>query len=266
MGRVIALANQKGGVGKTTSAINIAASLSVLGYEVLVLDADPQANATSGLGLTADAQTPGTYEGMMNTNDLTALVHTTPYEGLYVMPARIDLVGVEVELAQAEAREHRLRHLMKTLSPQYDFILIDCAPSLGLLTVNALVASQSVIIPVQCEYFAMEGLGKLLSTIQRIQAGLNPDLMIEGLLLTMYDKRLRLSNQVVDEINKHFSGMVFETIIPRNTKLSEAPSFGKPALFYDAESVGAVRYLTLTELLLKKHKLSVPKSNAHDGR
>jgi chromosome partitioning protein len=255
MGKIIALANQKGGVGKTTTAINLAASLSVLEYKVLLIDADPQANSTSGLGIDINSVEKGLYECVTEgLNPLDATLKTE-VEGLEVLPSSIDLVGAEIEMLDRDDRETVLKKILLAIKDHYDFILIDCSPSLGLITVNALTAADSVIVPVQCEYFALEGLGKLLNTIKIIQSRLNPQLEIEGFVLTMYDPRLRLSNQVVDEVKVHFESMVFETIIQRNIKLSEAPSFGKPVILYDAVSKGALNYLNLAEELLVKNNL-----------
>ena len=253
--KVIAIANQKGGVGKTTTSINLAASLAILDYKVLVIDADPQANATSGLGLDTKEINAGTYECMLDTDRAQDVIVKTAYDRLWVMPSHINLVGAEIEMVKLKEREMRMRNLIEKIKDAYDFILIDCAPSLGLITINALVGSDSVLIPVQCEYFAMEGLGKLLNTIRIIQQRLNTQLMIEGILLTMYDQRLRLSNQVVEEINKHFQQMVFKTIIPRNTKLGESPSYGTPIFYYDMNSKGAESYLALCEEVLERNKI-----------
>lgn len=255
MGKIIALANQKGGVGKTTTAINLAASLAVLEYKVLLIDADPQANSTSGLGIDINTIEKGVYECVTDGLDPLEATIKTEVEGLEVLPSSIDLVGAEIEMLDREDREVVLKNTLAPVKEQYDFILIDCSPSLGLITVNALTAADSVIVPVQCEYFALEGLGKLLNTIKIIQSRLNPELEIEGFILTMYDPRLRLSNQVVEEVRMHFDTMVFETIIQRNIKLSEAPSFGKPVVLYDASSKGALNYLNLAEELLIKNEL-----------
>jgi len=261
MGKVIALANQKGGVGKTTTAINLAASLAALEYKILIVDADPQANATSGIGFDVRNIKTSIYECLIDDVNARDIILSSEIEGLDIIPSSIDLVGAEIEMLNLPNRESKLRHVLHDVKNEYDFLLIDCSPSLGLLTVNALTAADSVMIPVQCEYFALEGLGKLLNTIKIIQNRLNQDLEIEGFLLTMYDSRLRLSNQVVEEVQKHFQEMVFETIIQRNIKLSEAPSFGKPALLYDATSRGSVNYLNLArELLQKNEKTRIPSS------
>ncbi len=254
MGKVIALANQKGGVGKTTTAINLAASLAVLEKKVLIIDADPQANATSGVGIDIRNVESSIYECLIDGTDPLSVVHETEIEGLSIIPSHIDLVGAEIEMLNMESREQMLKTICAPLAEVFDYILIDCSPSLGLITVNALTAAHSVIIPVQCEYFALEGLGKLLNTIKIIQSKLNPNLEIEGFVLTMYDARLRLSNQVVDEVRKHFQQMVFDTIVQRNIKLSEAPSFGKPVVLYDAESKGAVNYLNLARELIAQNE------------
>ena len=259
MGKVIAITNQKGGVGKTTTAINLAASLSVLGYDTLLVDADPQANATSGMGVDPKQITTGTYECMLSPSRASQSTQKTKYPHLYLLPSHINLVGAEIEMAHMQQREEKMKKMIVSLHSSYDFVIIDCSPSLGLITVNALVASDSVIVPIQCEYFALEGLGKLLNTIRIIQSRLNESLSIEGLLLTMYDGRLRLSQQVAEEITRHFKSMVFKAVIPRNIKLSESPSFGMPVLFYNAESTGTVSYLNLTEELLKKNKMPIPK-------
>ncbi len=259
MGKIIALANQKGGVGKTTTAINLAASLAVLEYKILVVDADPQANSTSGLGFDLKEIENSIYECIVDNIDPKLAILKTEIEHLHVMPSHIDLVGAEIEMLNLPDREYVLGKVLAQVKDDYDFVLIDCSPSLGLITVNALTAANSVIIPVQCEYFALEGLGKLLNTIKIIQSRLNPDLEIEGFLLTMYDSRLNLSNQVVEEVQKHFQDMVFETLISRNIKLSEAPSFGKAVVMYDATSKGAVNYLDLARELLKKNNMAAKK-------
>ncbi|MFH0843445.1 MAG: AAA family ATPase [Bacteroidota bacterium] len=252
MGRIIAIANQKGGVGKTTTAINLAASLAALEKKVLIVDADPQANATSGIGVDNRKVTGTIYDCLIDGKEPEDTIMGCEVENLSLMPSNIDLVGAEIEMLDRPSREKILKTVLEKIRNNYDYLLIDCSPSLGLLTVNALTAANSVIIPVQCEYFALEGLGKLLNTIKIIQNNLNPELEIEGFLLTMYDARLRLSNQVAEEVNKHFQQMVFRTVIQRNVKLSEAPSFGQPAILYDADSRGTVNYLSLAKELIEK--------------
>jgi len=256
MGKIIALANQKGGVGKTTTAINLAASLAVLEYKILVVDADPQANATSGLGFDLKEIDASIYECIVDGIDPKTAILKSEIEGLEILPSHIDLVGAEIEMLNQPNRENVLKSVLAKVKDAYDFVLIDCSPSLGLITVNSLTAADSVIIPVQCEYFALEGLGKLLNTIKIIQSRLNPELEIEGFLLTMYDSRLRLSNQVVEEVQRHFQDMVFETLITRNIKLSEAPSYGKAVVEYDATSKGAVNYLNLARELVQKNNMT----------
>ena len=253
MGKVIAIANQKGGVGKTTTSVNLASALAVLEKKVLLIDADPQANATSGLGINVDEKKAGTYELLEHTAAVEDTIVKTSVPHLDLIPSHIDLVAIEIELVDKNQREFMLKKALEKVIPNYDFIIIDCAPSLGLITLNALTAANSVIIPIQCEYFALEGLGKLLNTIKSVQKIHNKDLDIEGLLLTMYDARLRLSNQVVEEVKKHFSTMVFKTIIQRNIRLSEAPSYGENIIQYDATSKGAKNYLSLAEEVLKKN-------------
>ncbi|HNY52356.1 MAG TPA: AAA family ATPase [Bacteroidales bacterium] len=253
MGRIIAIANQKGGVGKTTTAINLAASLAALEKKVIIIDADPQANATSGMGIDNRSLKATVYDCLVNGREPADTIIASSIENLSLMPSNIDLVGAEIEMLDMPEREKILKRVLSKISGNYDYVIVDCSPSLGLLTVNALTAANSVIIPVQCEYFALEGLGKLLNTIKIIQGNLNPDLEIEGFLLTMYDSRLRLSNQVAEEVNKHFQQMVFKTIIQRNVKLSEAPSFGQPAILYDADSRGTVNYLNLAKEIIEKH-------------
>ena len=253
MGKIIAIANQKGGVGKTTTSINLAAALGVLEKKVLLIDADPQANASSGLGLDVDSVEIGTYQILEHSNSPEEAIVKSSAVNVDVIPAHIDLVAIEIELVDKENREYMLKTALTSIVDKYDYIIIDCAPSLGLLTLNALTAANAVIVPIQCEYFALEGLGKLLNTIKSVQKIHNPDLDIEGLLLTMYDSRLRLSNQVVEEVQKHFSDMVFKTIIQRNVKLSEAPSFGESIINFDATSKGAVNYLDLAREIIKKN-------------
>jgi chromosome partitioning protein len=255
MGKTIAIANQKGGVGKTTSAINIAGSLAVLEYKTLVIDADPQANATSGVGYDPKEIKESIYECIIDGIDPKTVIIETDTPFLHLLPAHIDLVGAEIEMINLPNREHKMRKVIDEVKDQYDFIIIDCSPSLGLITINALAAADSVIIPVQCEYFALEGLGKLLNTIKIVQTRLNEKLDIEGILLTMFDSRLRLSKQVVDEVKAHFQSMVFETIINRNTRLSEAPSFGQTIIMHDATSTGAINYLNLAREILSKNQM-----------
>ena len=256
MGKVIAIANQKGGVGKTTSAINLAACLAVLEHKTLLIDSDPQANATSGVGFDPRNIKVSIYECIVDEIDPKTIVLNTSTPNLDLIPAHIDLVGAEIEMINIPHREKMMGNVINKIKDDYEFIIIDCSPSLGLITVNALTAADSVIIPVQCEYFAMEGLGKLLNTIKIIQSNLNPALDIEGILLTMYDKRLRLSNQVVEEVRLHFKNMVFNTIIQRNTKLGEAPSFGETIIMHDASCKGAVNYLNLAREILHKNNIN----------
>jgi len=253
MGKIIAIANQKGGVGKTTTSVNLAASLGVLEKKVLLIDADPQANATSGLGIDVNTVEIGTYQLLEHTSGTEEAIVNTSSPNLDLIPAHIDLVAIEIELVDKEEREYMMKKAIRHLKEDYDYIIIDCAPSLGLLTLNALTASDAVIIPIQCEYFALEGLGKLLNTIKSVQKIHNEALDIEGLLLTMYDSRLRLSNQVVEEVQKHFNEMVFKTIIQRNVRLSEAPSYGESIINYDAGSKGASNYLSLAQELITKN-------------
>ena len=254
MGKIIAIANQKGGVGKTTTAVNLAAALGVLEKKVLLIDADPQANATSGLGVDLNSVKLGTYQLLDHSIRIEDAITSTESPNLDLIPSHIDLVASEIELVDKASREYMLKKALVGITDLYDYILIDCAPSLGLITLNSLVAANSVIIPIQCEYFALEGLGKLLNTIKSVQKLHNKDLDIEGLLLTMYDTRLRLSNQVVEEVKKHFGKMVFKTIIQRNIKLSEAPSFGEDIISYDASSRGAKSYLSLGSEIIKRNK------------
>ncbi len=253
MGKIIAIANQKGGVGKTTTTVNLAASLGILEKKVLLIDADPQANASSGLGIDVDTVEKGTYQLLEHLITAKEAIVSTSSPNLDLIPAHIDLVAIEIELVDKAEREFKMKEILAPIKDDYDYILIDCAPSLGLLTLNALVAADAVLIPIQCEYFALEGLGKLLNTVKSVQNIHNPDLDIEGLLLTMYDSRLRLSNQVVEEVRKHFQNMVFKTIIRRNIKLSEAPSYGESIIAYDATSRGAKNYLSLANEILKNN-------------
>lgn len=255
MGKIIAIANQKGGVGKTTTAINLSASLAALEYKTLVVDADPQANCTSGLGLDPKEVENSIYECMLSEVTAAEAIQNTDIKFLDIIASHIDLVGAEIEMVNVENREEKMRDALTPIVDQYDFIIIDCSPSLGLITINALTVADSVIVPVQCEYFALEGLGKLLNTIKIIQTRLNPDLEIEGILLTMYDMRLRLSNQVVEDVQQHFQQLLFENIIPRNIKLSESPSFGLPAIAHDAESKGAISYLNLANEIVTKNNM-----------
>jgi chromosome partitioning protein len=254
MAKIIAIANQKGGVGKTTTAVNLAAAMAILEKKILLVDADPQANATSGLGIEVKSQKLGTYQLLEHTATADQTIIPTSTPNLDLIPSHIDLVATEIELVDKKNREYMLRKALDNVENNYDYIIIDCAPSLGLITLNALAAANSLIIPIQCEYFALEGLGKLLNTIKSVQKIHNKNLDIEGLLLTMYDSRLRLSNQVVEEVQKHFGKMVFKTIIQRNIRLSEAPSFGESIIDYDATSKGAKNYLSLANEIIKKTK------------
>lgn len=256
MPKVIAIANQKGGVGKTTTAINLAASLAVLEFKTLLVDADPQANATSGVGFDPRTVKTSVYECIINDVSPNDIILETKTPNLYLLPSHIDLVGAEIEMIQLPNRERMMKQVFEKVAGDFDFIIIDCSPSLGLITINALTGADSVIIPVQCEYFALEGLGKLLNTIKIVQSRLNPELAIEGILLTMYDMRLRLSNQVVEEVKTHFQDMVFDTIIQRNTKLGEAPSFGESIIMHDATSKGAINYLNLAREILQKNNMT----------
>ena len=254
MAKIIALANQKGGVGKTTTSMNLAASLATLEKKVLLIDADPQANASSGLGVDIANVETSFYNCLIDRADVREAIYTTDIDGLDIIPSHIDLVGAEVGMLQMQNREKVMTEMLNPIRDEYDYILIDCSPSLGLITVNALTAADSVIIPVQCEYFALEGLSKLLNTIRIIKVKLNPQLEIEGFLLTMYNRQLRLANQVYDEVKRHFQELVFKTVIRRNVKLSEAPGHGMAAILYDADSTGARDYLALAEELIKKNE------------
>ena len=254
MGKIFALANQKGGVGKTTTTINLAASLATLEKTVLVVDADPQANASSGLGVDLNEVDCSLYECIIDHKDVREAIYTTDIDGLDIIPSHIDLVGAEIEMLNLDNREKVIKQVLAPIKDEYDYILIDCSPSLGLITVNARTAADAVIIPVQCEYFALEGISKLLSTIKIIKSKLNPKLEIEGFLLTMYDSRLRLANQIYDEVKRHFQELVFKTVIQRNVKLSECPSHGLPVILYDAESAGAKIHLRLAEEIINKNK------------
>ncbi|MDX1909186.1 MAG: AAA family ATPase [Bacteroidia bacterium] len=258
MGKIICLANQKGGVGKTTTAINLAASFAALEYKTLIVDTDPQGNASSGVGLDVREAKASIYSCMVQDDvQIRDVIVETEFPNLYLLPSAEDLMGAEVEMVDLDRREHLMRDALDTIRNDYDFIILDCSPSLGLITVNALTAADSVIVPVQCEYFALEGLAKLLNTIRLVQQGLNKNLSIEGILLTMYDRRLNLSNMVIEDVQRHFQHLVFETVIHRNTRLSEAPSFGKPVLAFDARSNGAVNYLNLAKEILQKNNLPV---------
>jgi chromosome partitioning protein len=257
MSKIIVIANQKGGVGKTTTAINLSACLGVLEKKVLLIDADPQANTTSGVGFDPRKIENGIYESLMNDFDVRQAIVQTNSPNLFLLPASIDLVGAELELINKPNREYILKGIVNEIKDDYDYIIIDCAPSLGIVTTNALTAANSIIIPIQCEYFALEGLGKLLNTIKIVQSRLNKELEIEGLLLTMYDTRLRLSNQVVEEVKTHFQEMVFNTIIQRNVRLSEAPSFGETIIMHDANSKGAINYINLAQEILNKNQLII---------
>ena len=257
MGKTIAIANQKGGVGKTTTAINLAASLAAFEFKTLLIDADPQANSTSGLGFNPKEVKNSIYECMVGLSSVQESILPTEVPFLDIIPSHIDLVGAEIEMINLNNRERKMKDALEAVKDSYDFIIMDCSPSLGLITINSLTAADSVIIPVQFEYYALEGLGKLLNTIKIIQSRLNTSLVIEGILLTMYDLRLRLSNQVVNEVNSHFKNMVFETIIPRNVRLTESPSFGVPAILHDADSKGAISYLNLAKEIIRKNGLLV---------
>ena len=256
MGKIIAIANQKGGVGKTTSAINLSAGLGVLEKKILLVDTDPQANSTSGVGYDPREIENGVYECLIGKVKVKDIIIETKSPNLFLLPAHIDLVGAELELVNVENRENMMKNALSEIIDDFDYIIIDCAPSLGLLTLNSLTAAHSLIIPIQCEYFALEGLGKLLNTVKIVQRRLNPELTIEGLLLTMYDTRLRLSNQVVEEVKTHFQDLVFKTIIHRNVTLGEAPSYGETIIVHDSTSKGAINYLNLSQEIIDKEKIS----------
>ena len=263
MGKIICLANQKGGVGKTTTSINLAASLAALEYKILLIDTDPQGNASMGVGIDPRTVNDSIYSAMIDDElDVQDIIYETVFPNLYLIPSHENLAGAEVEMVEVEGREFLMKDVLSNVVDDYDFVVLDCSPSLGLITINALTATDSVLIPVQCEYFALEGLAKLLKTIQIVQERLNPQLAIEGILLTMYDRRLKIGNQVIDEVRKYFQHLVFNTIVHRNTRLSEAPSYGQPVLAFDARCKGSINYMNLAKEILQNNQMPVSKERA----